>query len=206
MWQDREKAQLIRPFGKDTFWDPSSFWHESDSDTLAHMAFQLAPCGVSPRRQGWRAAEKRMFLNIKWQFFSIVSSRRFSFESCIRPGHSVILSQWLAHSLKTVEFCDYFLSDHSQPNGSGSILGYGPFSEDFMKSLSPLYRKTQTHRRNMFHNIPEIFMEFTDSLETLARARFPDKIQDTQTTFEFQINHPVFCISMSQIFQGIYLF
>lgn len=86
MWQDRGRAQLIRPFGKDTFWDPSSFWHKSDSDTLAHMAFQLALCRVSPRRQGWKAAEKRMFSNIKWQFFSIISCRRFSSERCVGPG------------------------------------------------------------------------------------------------------------------------
>ena len=44
---DRERAQLICPFGRETFWDPSSFWHGSDSDTLAHMAFQLALCSLS---------------------------------------------------------------------------------------------------------------------------------------------------------------
>lgn len=45
--RDPELRQLIRPFGRKTFWDPSSLWQGSDSDTLAHMAFQLALCSHS---------------------------------------------------------------------------------------------------------------------------------------------------------------
>lgn len=84
--------------------------------TLLHTWLCSLPCAVSPRRQGEKAAGKRMFLNIKWQFFSIISCRGLHLRAV--SGQEELLSrvippQGLAGSSKRVELHHHFLSSLS---------------------------------------------------------------------------------------------